>query len=231
MKSVKGIIASTLLGLASLSASAAPITVDLGYTGFEYGSKNGTIYNDGDNQGVAAGLFGFDVGNTSGDAPFAWGDNIAAFCVEIDTLLNQGSTSYALLSANDYFGSAGLVNQIGMLYTAFHDDVVNAKTSAAFQLALWELVNEDSTNLSLTTGSFGSTGFHGARDLAQNWLSQLGNIVNGFDLYVLKADDSQDLLVFKPQVPHQVSEPGTLALLALGLAAVCVRMRSSKSPD
>lgn len=231
MKSVKGIVASALLGFASLSASAAPITVDLDFTGFEYGSKNGTIYNDSASQGVAAGLFGFDVGNTSGDAPFAWGDNIAAFCVEIDTLLNQGSTSYALLSASDYFGSAGLVNQIGMLYTAFHDEVDNAMTSAAFQLALWELVNEDAASLSLTTGSFDTTGFHGARDLAQNWLSQLGNIVNGFDLYVLTADDSQDLLVFKPQVPHQVGEPGTLALLALGLAAVGLRMRSSKTQD
>lgn len=231
MKSVTSFVASIVLGVTSLSASAAPITIDLDYTGFEYGYKTGTIYDDGHGQGVAAGLFGFEIGATSGDSPITWSDSVAAFCVEIDTLLNTGNTTYSLISANDYFGNTSLVNQIGMLYTAFHDDVSDATTSAAFQLALWELVNEDTASLSLNNGSFHSTPFEDAQSLAQDWLSELGTIANGFDLYILTAEGSQDLLVFNPQIPRQVGEPGTLALLALGLAVVGLRMRKSPSQD
>ncbi|MFE8070026.1 PEP-CTERM sorting domain-containing protein [Marinobacteraceae bacterium S3BR75-40.1] len=227
----KNLIAGLALWLGLFSSvQAAPVTVDLKYTGFSIGAQGGSITNDGSSlNDIGAGMFGFEVSNPQGDSPIAWNSTLEAFCVQIDTMLDANQTTYILDGADSYFGDAATVDQIGRLYTGYHDDVTDSLRSAAFQLALWELINEDDNSLLLGSGSFNSTKFGGARGLANTWLAGLENIENAFDLYVLKTDPtdlSQDLLVFSPQPPHKVSEPGTLALLGLAIVAFGLRHKA-----
>lgn len=238
MKMFPRIIVGMLLccSLVAVPAMATPIlaTVDLTYKGYSTGGfpdgyRNGTITDDGVSEGASAGLFGFDVGTTTGTSPIVWDTTLQAFCVETSALLDtQNTRTYNLVSALDHFGDATLVDRIGRLYTGFNALVTSADTSAAFQLALWELVDENNTDLDLTTGSFTATDFTNARATANGWLSSLSGITNGFNLFVLENEGSQDLLVFKPAPTVRVPEPGTLALMCLGLLIVGLRMRRSR---
>lgn len=250
-KKVKAWSAGLIFSVATSFASAGPIaTMDLkfGSDGIKFpeGYRTGTITketSDGTNQSrVAAGMFRFSVNNIQGDTPFPLSSNdvLDAFCVDIDTPLDQYNTvSYSLLSATDYFQNSRKVNLMSSLYTGFGgDEVKDSRTSAAFQLALWEIINENTEQLSLSDGSFTSTDFTDAKEAANGWFTGLGDIVSGFNLFVLESDSdadgnklSQDLLVFSPAPPVKVPEPGTLALLALGICGLVLRKASKRSKD
>ncbi|MEX0732010.1 MAG: PEP-CTERM sorting domain-containing protein [Aquisalimonadaceae bacterium] len=229
MKGLQNLAVAAALMLGTGALQATPITIDLDFTGFADGYRTGTISSNGHNQNVAAGMFSFDTSNAQGDSPLDWTGTLEAFCVQIDTMLQQSATTtYNLMTADNYFDNAGMVDQIGRLYTGFHTAVSGGLASAAFQLALWEIVNESTASLDLTSGNFVTTGFNGARTTADAWLDGLADIDNAFTMYVLATDPtdrSQDLLVFTPKPPISVPEPGTLGLLGLGLAAMAWRRR------
>ena len=95
----------------------------------------------------------------------------------------------------------------------------------AFQLAAWEILNETTDHYALSgddRGTFYTSGFEGARDTADNWLSALAEQPVDFHMYVLTARNSQDLLVFGRKPPVTVPEPALLTLLGAGLLAVAV---------
>ncbi|SNC74375.1 PEP-CTERM protein-sorting domain-containing protein [Marinobacter sp. es.048] len=238
-KMLKAWSAGILLSTASTFASATPVTMDLDYTGFPEGYQGGTITNDGNATNVRAGMFRFSVSNLQGTSPFPLSadDVIDAFCVDIDTYLDTTNTiSYSLEDAGTYFGDANKVDQIGRLYTGFESLVSGADRSAAFQLALWEIINEDAGSLDLSNGSFSSSAFDSARGIGEGWLGSLNGFENNYQLYVLSSEllesngglekKSQDLLVFSPKPPVKVPEPGTLALLALGIFGLVLRKKA-----
>ena len=205
-KAVKVWSAGLIFSVAASFVSAGPIaTMDLTYKGVSEGSRSGWIYNDDDSAEVAAGMFGFHVENVIGDDPLSLKTHevLDAFCVDITTnLQTSGSIKYSLVEAGQYFGNADKADKIGRLYTAFSGSINGSDggvTSAAFQLALWEIINETLVNdkgeqvLFLSNGSFSSTAFKNsndtssARSIADDWMTGLGSIVNGFDMFVLES--------------------------------------------
>ncbi|WP_018953494.1 PEP-CTERM sorting domain-containing protein [Thioalkalivibrio sulfidiphilus] len=218
-----------LIGVFAFSSASAN-TVDLRYTGFVGGSASGTLYDSASpsslignrsSLGVNAGLFGFDVLGSSGDMD--WGNRVEAFCVQTGIALNTGTTHYSVMDAGDYFGATQL-GAIQSLYGNYHESLGTTAGNVAFQLALWEIINENSSSYSLGTGNFTATGFGGAASTADNWLNNMGDFAGQFAMYVLTAGNSQDLLVIKPR-PVGVPEPGTLLLLSIGLLALAFGVR------
>lgn len=122
------------------------------------------------------------------------------------------------------------------------------QNDAALQMALWEIINETNAlnPLSLTTGNLQITPTNEANvGVANGWLTAVttafasGGLTESYrsfiyDFYALTAfdpKDSQDLLVWRCKnvdptgncgggTPSEISEPGTLLLISLGLGVI-----------
>jgi hypothetical protein len=208
----------SLFGLAgALLLATSAQAVPLKATGFEYdtGVTQATIVNGvpSVNKRVYAG--GFIVQNLATNGSFV------AWCVDIFQPINFNETvnDYTLVSGVAALG-AGRSDALGRLATLALGQVNSAATSGAFQLALWELVNELAGNpLSLTANNFraGSVTPNGSAAKAQEWLDGLAGVNKSqYAVSVWQSPTRQDLVVFK-RIPTRVPEPGSLALVAIGL--------------
>ncbi|OOG28716.1 hypothetical protein B1C78_01055 [Thioalkalivibrio denitrificans] len=229
-----------ILVLAAGTVKAGPITLDLQYTGFANGSTSGTLYDQTSSKliggqgslGVQAGMFAFNILDTVGDSPFEAGSTLYAFCIETGIALHKGETQYTLINAADYTFSGAQLQAFEQLYAGNHGALGAKSGDVAFQLAAWEILNETTADYALSgddKGTFYSSDFQGARATADSWLSVLAEHPVDFHMYVLKAGNSQDLLVFGP--PVTVPEPAMLTLLGTGLlviAVVSMRRRLSR---
>ena len=149
--------------------------------------------------------------------------NIEAFCISIFDWL-QSNHQYIYQSGATFFAgnptppNPGAVEALGRLATnhlaASH---ASATASGAFQMAVWEIVNEDIGNpWNVLSGDFKAIAANGAANtLANAWLASNATEVNHMrvDVYATTNETprSQSLVVFR------VSEPETLALIGVGL--------------
>ncbi|MFH0934480.1 MAG: PEP-CTERM sorting domain-containing protein [Pseudomonadota bacterium] len=126
--------------------------------------------------------------------------------------------------------SAKAAEDLGRLYTNHHAAVESTSSTAtnqsAFQLAVWEIVNEGASEYSLSQGNFKASGTGGS--LAQTWLNELSTdsasqyVANIWTVQHMLSGNgyAQDLVVFAP-----VPEPQTYAMMLVGLGLLGLSVR------
>jgi len=210
-------IAVALAGLFAAQPAAADT---LTFGGFANGSVGATIYSPllpSTGRGVSAG--GFNMINTtpSPDVSFQ------AWCVDIFGTL--ASTIYNNVSGGTFYPTGNRAANLEALATRYLPSVPsnptnvtgNATNSAAFQLAVWEIVNETSGVYSLSGGNFHATSSNAVINAAANMLAGLNSTTTNTAQILrvwqeVPGHPTQDLAVFAP-----VPEPQTYAMMLAGL--------------
>ncbi|MEO7387785.1 MAG: PEP-CTERM sorting domain-containing protein [Gammaproteobacteria bacterium] len=207
-----GVLGASLLW--AVQASAVPVIV----SGFEYPSSPTTAHIQNSSPGVSANVY------AGGFLTDAGGSSFTSWCVDIfqHTYFGQAVNDYTLTDGATALG-ASRADALGRLATQALPLVTNAAASGAFQLAIWEIVNETAGNpYNLSAGNFqASSVSSGALALAQSWLSNLGGL-NQYVLGVWQSGTRQDLAVFNRVT---VPEAGSLTMLGLGLLAAGIARR------
>ena len=228
MKARFTMLSAALVAAVALVPSAkASVILDASYQGLT-GQSVEVIYN-GVSSNVQAGLMQFSLQSDTDLSvlPFELnGMSVDTFCVEFTQSVKSGWQSYHLLEASQVF-SANQTQAIERLYTAYHQEVDNSNSKAAFQLALWEIVHEETEVWNITQGSFRARPNRDIGGLANQWLFSLDSIESQYNLYVMTNADSQNQLVFSGvPIPSStpVPVPATLGLFGLG-ALLLLRRR------
>lgn len=218
------VLAAAMSGFFSAQpALADTIRVD-GFTG-DYGTAtvmfNGTNYHTGAAATVneATYIGGFHTVNLTTDPGMT--NSFQSWCVDIFRYFSFPATVSAVMSsAATVFGVTKAVD-IGRLYTNERSLIEGVGSTAidqsAFQLAVWEIVNEGASNpYNLSLGNFSATADSTGYGTAQSWLTQLNTApsASAFDVNIwTNTSNMQDVAVFQPAVP----EPQTYAMMLAGL--------------
>lgn len=148
------------------------------------------------------------------------GQDLKTFCLDLYQEFYFGQTyTYTLMAL-----PTRIAHDLALLVTSYRSAVTNADSSAAFQLAAWEIMYETpGTAYSLNTGAFIENGSSSAveRNLANTWLSNLGTNTN-VTVSLLQNPDHQDFLMTTP-----IPEPSSYVMLAtaLGLMGLVIRRK------
>jgi PEP-CTERM motif len=216
-----------LVAAAALLAAQAASADTLVYKGPWFGSYSGTyaISDTNPSPGVSvtaySGAFKMTDTNT--------GNTFMAWCVDIYDYMNTSAsgTSYTLTSGTGFYSGAMsyVTTDLERLasYVFDNDLVTGSAASAAFQLAVWEIVNDSAGtgHYDVTAGDFKvttSSSFQSVLTQANTWLGIVnsGTYAIGEQLSIWKQNCSgctQDLAVFAP-----IPEPETVVMLLSGLA-------------
>ena len=148
------IVAAAGMAFASLSADAA--SVSLAFTSVNPGHSETISSNSGTSWITStAGQLNFNVTNNNSGGLIP-GSTISTYCVDIAQYVSTNPNSYTILGPGSYSLPYNNTALITSLYNAYYYLTSDAVNSAAFQLAVWELVNESTVSnpAHLDTGNF-----------------------------------------------------------------------------
>jgi hypothetical protein len=161
-----------------------------------------------------------------------WNTTEAIFfwCFDLDHFFNLGSTytnDYVETTVAAYTGDATLDLQLRQLFEEASPHVRdNRDTSAAFQLAIWNLLYDNDLSVTTNPASFwANNGSATAIAQANTWLTGLsGYTGNGWSIRVLQStshDPTHQSFIVGDHPPRQdVPEPSPLLLFVLALGAL-----------
>ena len=144
-----------------------------------------------------------------------------AFCIDINQSISNGNTytdfNTSLLQNAPIPTSpmgASKTDKLEQLWYNERSILSSSDSYAAFQVAVWEIVND--SGLSLTGGSFRAAS-GSVRTLAQNYLDKVDGTGGRTALYAIASQSAQDFVVPSPVIPAPAA--AGLGLVGLGMAA------------
>lgn len=211
-------IAAAVLGLAFASQAHALVIIAKLTAITPYQNVNMTFNGGANWRTVRAGVNLFEI---VGGEPSSLAPTFKAFCIDVQQSISYNTsvtyTTGTLESAPVPGGGMGATkaNRLRELWGRYFDMAVLSNTNAAaFQVAAWEIVNDNTLNLSW--GNVRMDGSASTKSLAQSWLNSLTGDTSKFaPCYSLQSGTKQDMFV---------PSAGSLALLGLG-GLVAMRRR------
>ena len=186
--------------------------------------------------GYANGSESFGINSPVANGTFAaggftgtWnGTTITFWCTELNEYIGFG-TSYSNYSLGAL--NTGALSKLFFEVGGSAGALASTDTSAALQLAIWEIVYESSGTYDLNSGVFKVTSGNATTiGIAQGWLNGLAGVTGQATLFQLTAAGNQDQIGGGPPPPGLlIPEPATLPLLGLGILAVVFAGRRRNS--
>ena len=230
-------IALSSILVAGLASAASAAYVNATFTGVTPGV---TVNLQDTNNAISlnnVGAGGFNFTRTGGTAtdPYLTGSYVT-FCIDISKTVavngNYGWSQTALENAptppggpnSNFPMGAAKAALIGKLWGAHRGGLSTGVEFGAFQLAIWEIIFENSNTLDVLNGNFivsgGNVDSGNARTLANSWLSTVAAQAAYGGLYALTGNTADG----NPQ-DQLVPTPGSLALCGLGGLVLARRRR------
>lgn len=204
--------ASVSLALsAATTAFASPVSIDLSFDGLAINpGERVKIQEPLDSRVVTAGGFTMSSG----------GDSFLAWCIDLFQTIK--SATYTVERPGHV--TDGAQENLSRLFTNNYDMAQTTAThSAAFQVAIWEIVYETDAAFDVRNGAFDASHNAPVLNMAQDWLDNLGSEEGTYRLSFYTSGDSQDLVAAAVPLP-----PGmALMVTGLGLAAFAARRRQT----
>jgi hypothetical protein len=211
--------AGTALCVAPLALATS---VTLAPSGFANGSEqfNVSVPTVVDPNPLSTGAF---TGTIDGNLP-----PIVFFCFELTQSFSFGST----YTYDDSVQSGGKFTTLSELFTeAFATSTASTLNSAAFQLAVWEILEETtpgSLSPGVSQGSFYVTNDHGNTTTVAAANALIAGLPNTplYTIHLLHSDTNQDFIYGTPPLLLEAPEPASLLLIGAALAAMLFALRS-----
>ena len=229
------VLKGALLASATCLALSSAIIANAGtLTARSLSGENVTINVNNAGTATTAGAFTgtFDADGAGGNAPVG----IIYWCVDLFKHVSYPPFSYDNYTAAAFeslpltFDATRQLNLARLFTNQFPTALSDAQHSAAFQMAIWDVLFDNDANLSTYggAGQFGiSAGSAATINLAQGYVNTLGNGNPQYPLIQLTSRGNQDFVT--PGTPSLlVPEPSPLPLLGAGLAAMMFALRRRK---
>ncbi|MEM6948020.1 MAG: VPLPA-CTERM sorting domain-containing protein [Pseudomonadota bacterium] len=200
-----------------LGGAAQASTMNFDYQGpGAFGSPNLSqtvrIQSTDYNGWVRAGAFRMTSGETG---------DFVAWCIDLAQHLGSGRPYQEAPNLLSQAAQTGL----GRLFGSVYHQIDTGLEAAAFQLAIWEIIDEDAANdYDLAAGDFSASRNSGAIGLAQTYLDGLLGADDHAGLRYFESGSSQDL-VTADLAPVPLPASGALIVMGLGGLALVRRRR------